>query len=236
MKLEPVIRVGWTTRRFGDARKTGKSNRPSKSFTLKLAKYLGVKAGRLIWMDQVHGNRVGVVGNARGGGVLPATDGCVTRLRDIALCIRTADCLPIALHDRRGRAVAALHAGWRGLLAGIVSKGVRQICRAAKTKPGNLFAMIGPSIQLPCYETGDDVRDRFVVEFGTRTRKHFRVIDGKIHMSLAGIAVDQLRAAGLDAANIEVSGLCTACEGRLFFSYRGRQEDGRMATYILIRE
>jgi YfiH family protein len=134
----------------------------------------------------------------------------------------TADCLPIALARANGRpALAVLHAGWRGLLAGIVERG------AAALGKGPLAAAIGPGIGPCCYEVGDEVTAPFRDRFGEG------VVAGR-NLDLAEAAERALRAAGVES--VELVALCTSCEEGLFFSHRrDRGRTGRQGVVAALR-
>jgi YfiH family protein len=133
-------------------------------------------------------------------------DGLWTDEPGRGLMLLTADCLPIAIARTNGEpAVAALHAGWRGLLAGIVESG------AAAVGGGELAAAIGPGIGACCYEVGDEVAEPFRECFGEG------VVVGP-NLDLAEAAERALRAAG--CVSVERVDLCTSCEEALFFSHR----------------
>jgi YfiH family protein len=154
---------------------------------------------RLAQGRQVHGARVVV--DAEG---LEEADGQVTTARGVAAMVLTADCLPVALTGPGG--VGMVHAGWRGLAAGVLEAGV--------TATQALAAAIGPGIGPCCYEVGDEVR----AVFGTTERT----------LDLKAIARDRLRAAGVET--IHDCGLCTACDAERFFSHRrDRGVTGRQA-------
>ena len=133
-------------------------------------------------------------------------DGLWTDERGRGVMLLTADCLPIAITRTNGSpAVAVLHAGWRGLLGGIVESGAAALGR------GELAAAVGPGIGPCCYEVGDEVATPFGERFGDE------VVVGR-NLDLAEAAERALRAAG--CATVERVGLCTSCEERLFFSHR----------------
>lgn len=134
-------------------------------------------------------------------------DGVWTREPGRALLVFTADCVPVALARSNARrpAVALLHVGWRGLLAGIVEAG------AAKLGAHGLHAAIGPGIGPCCYEVGQEVREPFRARFGAG------VLRGR-HLDLWSATEQALRSAG--AARVARSDLCTACNPQLFFSHR----------------
>jgi YfiH family protein len=142
------------------------------------------------------------------GTVYDHCDGLWTDERGRAMLLLTADCLPIAIvrGDARRPAVSILHAGWRGLLAGIVGAGVRAL------GAGGLSAAIGPAIGPCCYEVGEEVATPFRETFGDD------VVDGQGHLDLWTSAERALRAAGVE--HVERFDLCTSCEPDRFFSHR----------------
>ena len=148
---------------------------------------------------------------------LPEADGQATPLREVAPMVMTADCLPIALAGEG--AVAMLHAGWRGLSAGILAEGVRAVRELGAT--GSLEAAIGPGAGGCCYEVGEEVH-RELAAYDRRAR-HGRNLD------LKAIACEQLEAAGV--RKVHDVGLCTICSDEsLFFSHRrDRGVTGRQA-------
>jgi YfiH family protein len=138
---------------------------------------------------------------------LPEADGQATPLRQVAPMVMTADCLPIALAG--DGAVAMLHAGWRGLAAGIVAEGVRAVRELGAE--GHLMAAIGPGAGGCCYEVGEEVHREFA-QYDGRARR------GR-NLDLKAIARDQLEAAGVQ--EVHDIGLCTICsDPSLFFSHR----------------
>lgn len=169
--------------------------------------------GRLAMIRQVHGSRVLALtdpGQASGPEPrrdLEEADGQATALRVLAPMVMTADCLPIALAGEG--AVAIVHAGWRGLAAGIVAEGVRAVRELGGT--GTIEAAIGPGAGECCYEVGEEVHERFRA-YGASAR-HGDNLD------LKAIAREQLLAAGVSA--VHDTGLCTICSPpSLFFSHR----------------
>jgi YfiH family protein len=154
---------------------------------------------RLVQGRQVHGTRVVVDAKA-----VEEADGQVTSAPGVAAIVLVADCLPVALAGPER--VGVVHAGWRGLAAGVLEAGVQAT--------GAVAAAIGPGIGPCCYEVGDDVR----AVFGTSERT----------LDLKAIARARLRDAGV--REIEDCGLCTACDAERFFSHRrDRGVTGRQA-------
>ena len=188
-------------------------------------------------------------------------DALVTGSEGILLAVKTADCMPILLVDKKFRTVAAVHAGWRGALGRIIEKTVGDMYRQFGTRPENLVAVVGPSIRGCCYEVGDDVVDAFCGAFpksdsffqipapdsdrpGLEQRRqtlfmlqappgHGPEAPVKAHLDLVAVARSQLQAAGISDSAIYVADYCTACRTDLFFSYRKEGSfAGRMIAAI----
>jgi hypothetical protein len=169
-----------------------------------------VGAPRLSFVHQVHGAEVRrITSGTTDPPQRPRLDGQATDQSDLALCALTADCLPIAVAGLGGgRAVAMLHAGWRGLATGVVAAGVAAVRELGDG--GELYAAIGPGAGPCCYETGEEVHDAFA---DIAEAHHARNLD------LKAIARHQLRAAGV--AEVADIGVCTICsDPTLLFSHR----------------
>jgi len=155
-------------------------------------------------LGQVHGVRVAA---AEGAGSIPETDGVVTRVPGLLLTVRTADCLPVILAAPKD-GVGLVHAGWRGLAAGVLEAAVARFAR-----PGALRAVLGPAIGPCCFEVGPEVAARFPEAVRPRRPRP--------HVDLWAVAAARLRAAGLPPEAIHVSGICTRCHQHLLHSHRG---------------
>jgi len=142
--------------------------------------------------------------------------------------VRTADCVPILLLDTGKRAVAAVHAGWRGTVAGIVARAIEKMQSDFGSQPADIRAALGPCIRECCYEVGPEVAAQFRSLF-----PEWPAVTGKQHVDLVEANRRNLSAAGVPAAQIFDSGLCTACVAEHFFSYRREpQNPGRMLSAI----
>ncbi len=171
----------------------------------------------LATLKQIHSNLVLI---AEGPGFCGAGDGLVTNRPGLAVSVRTADCYPILLADARNRAVAAVHAGWRGTATHIVERTLEKMRAEFGTAPSDVHAAIGPGIGACCYEVGEEVARQFGFERRT-------------HLDLASENRKQLEAAGVAPQNIEALSVCTFCDAERFFSYRREKEKaGRMTSYI----
>jgi len=149
-----------------------------------------------------------------------------------AVCgVMTADCLPVLLCDHAGSVVAAAHAGWRGLLAGVLDNAIR----AMQVPPEHLMAWLGPAIGPGAFEVGDDVRDAFAAR-STEAVAAFTAAGtpGKWMADIYQLARLRLAAAGV--SDIHGGGLCTHSEPARFFSYRRDGRTGRQATLIWLTE
>ena len=168
-------------------------------------------------LKQIHSN-VALVGDR--SGCAGEGDALVTQSPGVALSVRTADCFPILLADPETRAVAAVHAGWRGTVAGVVPSTLARMRSEFGTDPGNVYAAIGPGIGSCCYEVGLEVARQFGMEEA-----------GKLDLAVENRI--QLIAAGLKPERIELAGSCTFCNPDLFFSWRrDRERAGRMISFI----
>jgi YfiH family protein len=200
-----------------------------------VAASLGVDAAHLVRLQQVHGASV-VVRRAKDGlPVQPRPDADIVVSDDgsVALAIQTADCVPLLIADRATGVVAAAHAGWRGLAAGVPGVTVLALAHEFGSAPANLIAAVGPSISAERYEVGEDVRARFL-ESGSpaaRLERWFRPAARRDHWLFDGwqSVRDQLLSAGVPAGSIHSAAFCTSANPDLFCSYR---RDGKSAGRI----
>jgi len=184
----------------------------------------GLEAGRTVELRQVHGSTVVRAATAAPGA---DADGALW-LRgdpaDPAPAVRTADCVPLLLASRDGRASAAIHAGWRGVAAGIVGRALAELARVA-VGADRIVAALGPAIGPCCYEVGDEVAEAVGAACGGSAG----LLDGR-RLDLRAALGRQLEQAGVPPSSIHASGLCTRCREDLFFSHR---RDGAAAGRML---
>jgi YfiH family protein len=200
---------------------------------------LGADAGRLARLRQVHGADIVVrrAGDAVPPGPLPQADVVISDDPSLVLAIQTADCVPLLIADRVTGAVAAAHAGWRGLAAGVPGAAVAALGREFGASPANLVAAVGPSISAERYEVGEEVRARFAAAgfTGAQLARWFRAGERLDHWLFDGwrSVIDQLESAGMASGNVHACSLCTATYPDLFCSYRRDGAGaGRMAAAI----
>jgi purine-nucleoside/S-methyl-5'-thioadenosine phosphorylase / adenosine deaminase len=189
---------------------------------------------------------------------LPEGDALITDEPGILLCVRSADCVPILLMDPERRAVAAVHAGWKGMLGGIAEKTVGEMRRLFDSRPAAMMAAIGPSVRACCYEVSEDLAAAFSGAFAAGDRLVRKPPKGRSgtdpyppaflspappghgpdgaprpHLDLVAAAEYQLRRAGLLPSHIDVADFCTTCRTDLFFSHRKEgSHTGRMMAVV----
>jgi polyphenol oxidase len=235
----------------------------------------GDPSTQLVDVHQIHSNLVLLAHTADAGRKKPrsagvpsdrssslgwSADGLMTDEPGLLLGVRTADCIPILVADRKRRAVAAFHAGWRGTVQRIVESGIGRMRLQFGSRPEDLVAAIGPGIGPCCYAVGeevlssfesqfayardlfrevydsDPVRTRYPLLFMTQRAPGHSPIGPSLHLNLVEANRRQLLAAGLKPSSVKLIGGCTSCHRKLFFSHRGSEgHAGRMMSVIGIR-
>lgn len=206
----------------------------------------GVDAGRVVRVWQAHGNGVvrvdaELIGRPGFPGCLMDErgkfDALITQLPGLALVVSTADCLPILIHDPVRRAVAAVHAGWRGTAQRIAVQALRALRDAYGTDLSDCRAAIGPGIRGCCFEVDSAVTDAMSAALPDWERHARANRPGHWLLDLAAINRAMLASAGVLADRIEDVGLCTSCRNELFFSHRAdKGRTGRMMNFILLQD
>jgi YfiH family protein len=188
---------------------------------------VGAEPGDLFSAYQVHGRAVTVVEPGTEASPRPHCEILVSGSAKRTLMLRHADCTPVLLADRRGRAVGIVHAGWRGSAVRAAGAAVQALHEVFGTRPGDVIAGIGPAIGPCCYTVGQDVVDAFGIE-----RRHLFSDDVKLDLWEANRLA--LIEAGVPPEQIEVAGICTQCSADRFFSHRANQSQpaGRFAALI----
>lgn len=155
-------------------------------------------------------------------------DGLVTRERNLALVIRTADCAPVFFFDSKLPAVGICHAGWRGAKKGIVRRMIERFQKEFGSPSASLWVALGPTICSACYEVGKEFEEHFPGEIERRQGKYF--------FDLRGTVRKQLAEAGIREDSISSSHFCTACSVDRFFSARREgNETGRLLSAIVLK-
>ncbi|MCI0516614.1 MAG: peptidoglycan editing factor PgeF [Woeseiaceae bacterium] len=177
-----------------------------------------------VWLSQVHGIRVIV--DPPHAAVAPEADAILVRGAGKACAVLTADCLPVLFTSQDGDEVAAAHAGWRGLLNGVLEATVA----AMTAPPGRILAWFGPAISQPSFEVGPELHDQFCDRDPAAALHFARNARGRWQADLYGLARQRLEAAGL--RQVFGGGLCTYADRQRFFSYRRDGECGRMCSFV----
>ncbi len=210
----------------GDAAAAVAENR--RRFTARL------EGARPLWLQQVHGARVLNADADALAGEPPSADAAWTDEIGVACVVQVADCLPVLLARPDGRAVAAAHAGWRGLAGGVLDATVQALCEGSGADPADLLAWLGPCIGADAFEVGAEVQQAFA-EDAARDPALLRAAprpDGapRWRADLAGLARVRLQRLGL--RRLQGGRWCTVSDRSRFFSYRRDGVCGRFAAAV----
>jgi YfiH family protein len=190
----------------------------------KLQRAIGREKHERIWVHQVHGGDVMRAPCPSGA----KADALVTNDPSKLIAVRVADCVPILLSSVDGKVVAAIHSGWRGVIAGVV----RNAIEAMRVPPGSILAAIGPCIGFDSFEVGGEVLEAFAQAFGENAPIRPRA-DGKGYVDLRRAVEIQLIGAGIAGNQIDTTDRCTFAHADEFFSHRrDKGITGRMAALI----
>lgn len=197
--------------------------------TLRLLDHERIAPGALATLTQVHG----VVVHEAKGEVGPALapplgegDALWTEQPGAVVGVRVADCVPVLLADPEGRRVAAVHAGWRGAVNGVLEAAIAALV-ARGTRPPALRAAVGPHLLTCCFEVGDEVAQQFRARFGAGV---VRTGAARPHVSLLASVRQILESAGV--GQVEALEHCTSCDRRFFSHRRDRGQTGRHLAYV----
>jgi len=174
-----------------------------------------------IWLEQVHSNRVIKIDKNT---AVQQADASYTDQAGVVSVVMTADCLPVLLASSDGTEIAAVHAGWRGLLAGVIANTV------AMFKSDNVIAWLGPAIGPDCFEVGGEVKESFVAKSKDFASAFKQTSEEKYLADIYQLA--RLELATLGITQVYGGDFCTVTDKQRFYSYRRDGETGRMATLI----
>lgn len=187
---------------------------------------LGFDDSSVARCEQVHGDNVCIVESPT---TCSGTDGLITVSRGLVLAVSVADCVPVLIYDRRLKAAAAVHSGWRGTVKNVVGRAVKLLVNELNSKPEDVLAFIGPSAGACCYEVGEDVAMHFGEQYLLSTEK-----PGKWKLELKSAIASQLVREGVPPSNIEKSGSCTICDRKFHSFRRDGTSSGRMLAAIAV--
>jgi polyphenol oxidase len=271
LQVAPFLKMPWLVHGFSTAQRGVSPQRREKVLNLGFTEWdtrenvlenrqlfqsaLGADRLTLVGLKQFHSD---VICDFQSAPAEPCSaDASISNTPNLLLGIQTADCVPILLVDPKNRAVAAVHAGWRGTLKRIVEKTIGRMEMQFRTRPADLLAALGPAIGGCCYEVGTEVAAAFHSQFPQAPEWFDELRTGdepnplqwlnqfppghqpppkNVRLDLRKANRAQLIAAGVDRKNIFVNELCTSCRPDLLFSYRKNgAESGRMMAAIGIR-
>ena len=194
---------------------------------------VGFDAKSVISVPQIHSDKIFKVGKADAGKGyyvregIEGGDGYITDERGIVLGVKAADCVPILFEaEREGEVVAvgAVHAGWRGTVAGIAPKCVRMLCEGFGVHPSQIRVAIGPCIHKCCYEVGEDLRREVESRLGESVAERFVTprngVADKYFCDLVGINRQLILESGVLPESLDIVDKCTCCHPELFYSHR----------------
>ncbi|GMR12240.1 MAG: hypothetical protein BMS9Abin29_0429 [Gemmatimonadota bacterium] len=180
---------------------------------------------RVVHSRQPHGCNVHVHSEGPPGfAVVPPSDGHASRTPGVLMAIAVADCVPVFLVDPSRRAVALLHAGWRGVAAGILERGLQVLCQQMASRTGDVHMHLGPAICGSCYEVGSEVFEAL----------HLAAPGERGDLDLRTALVARAVRADVGRDRISVSGHCTRCDGSPFFSHRAGDPQ-RQAAFLGVK-
>jgi YfiH family protein len=193
---------------------------------------VGIHDGRVVTMKQVHRDNIVEIKDSDVKEIGDA-DGMLTQQSGVYLGVLTADCVPILFLAPAQKLVAAVHAGWRGTMAGIAAKMLKILLQEQSILPSEIEVALGPSIDGCCYEIGIDVAQPLIERWAGSANSSIQMRDNKMYLDLRNLNKAILHRAGIPQSQIFRIGPCTSCAADEFFSYRReKKETGRQISFI----
>ncbi len=222
--------VTFTSDRSTDFKLSDSSTPLTRAQSASLARQLGFRLPEILTIRQVHGNKIITALRAatRRPAVLEDADGLLTDRRDLAIAVRTADCLSVFLYDPRQEAIGLVHAGWRGTQQRIVAQAVTLMRKQWKSNPKDLLVAFGPAIHSCCYQVGAAFLEYFPKETVKRKQGYF--------FDLPEANKNQLVGEGVGAMNIMDCAMCTCCDPACFSFRREHESAGRMISIMMLKK
>lgn len=186
----------------------------------------GIHAGRVVGAEIVHGTQAVVVSDVSTA-IISGTDALITKEKNVFLFVTVADCLPVFFYDPFEKVIGIAHAGWRGIVSGVIEKMITALKNCGASEK-NIFIACGPSIQKCHFEIGIDILPQF-----TGYEKYITQKDKRMFVDLQGIGKEQLQNLGVPEEHIETNTHCTFCEKERFFSYR-RDKPQRIEAMVAL--
>lgn len=226
----PTHVVTFTSDRSTDFKLSDNSTPLTRAQSVSLTRQLGFRLPDVLTIRQVHGNKIIVAARSatRRPVALEDADGILTDRRDLALAVRTADCLSVFLYDPRQEVIGLVHAGWRGTQQQIVPKAVTLMRKQWKSNPRDLQVAFGPAIHSCCYRVGASFLEYFPKETVKRKQGYF--------FDLPAANKNQLIGSGVSERNILDCAVCTHCETECFSYRREGDAAGRMISLMMLKK
>lgn len=202
----------------------------------RICRALGADRGRMATVHQCHSNRVVIVDDVYAPGTAPEADALVTETPGLVLTVLTADCAPVLLCDPQANIAAAVHAGWRGAVSGVIENAI-EVMTDLGASPDNIIAAIGPCISQDSFEVGPDLEEQ-VLDVTPWAQNLFRDGQGdRLHFNLKRYCLQRIARCGLRKADALEDD--TVTEPEMYFSYRrsrkrGEPDYGRNASSIVL--
>lgn len=179
----------------------------------------------VVYLNQEHGTKVFLITKENMNSIKGQKgDALITKEKNIPIGVFTADCLPILLYDKKNEAIAAIHAGWRGVEGKILTKTIASMKKEFNTSPNDVICAVGPCIGECCFEVSKEVADKFsfVIERGN-----------SLYVDLLKEIHNECMKADVLEENIDIASICTVCNKETFYSYRGDNgKTGRIGSFI----
>lgn len=205
----------------------------------RLAMAFAIPLENFLALNQVHGDDIFLIkpyGDYLSSDRDLNYDAIVTSRENLAICIKTADCVPVFIVDRAKKIIAAVHAGWKGTALGISAKVINLLYDRYDSAPQDILAAVGPSIGLCCFEVDENAADSFRNQ---KDHEAFLFADNRPNKWIVDLPEANRRQminCGIPAANIDLSHLCTSCRQDLFYSHRGSGGiTGRQLNFIMVK-
>ena len=194
--------------------------------------YLSVQAGATIyslaWVKQTHGCEIVIADERFSSGALQEADALVTDKPNVAIAVRTADCLPIFIYDPVHKAIGIVHAGWKGTQQEIFKQTYLTMQAKYKTDFEDILVVFGPALRSCCYEVGREFLGHFPGAVFAR--------DGKLYMDLLKANREQLYSLGVEREQLFDCRVCTSCDKGYFSYRRDGDKAGRMVSVMMLKK
>ena len=202
----------------------------------RVAAQLGTSSGLLIGPHQVHSAKAVIATGAWKPDEAPAADAVVTNVRGLAVGVLTADCVPILLADSRAGVIAAVHAGWKGAIGGVIESAIDAM-KSLGANPSRISAAIGPAISQAAYEVSAEFKATFLAASEASEKCFTQIGNSKPRFSLTAYVKDRIERCGV--ASLQDTSMCTYENESILFSYRrsvhrGEPDYGRQISAILL--